>query len=344
MEAIVLIVVLAVLYSALLRWACKTLPGEKWQVMATLPVARNEQGWSGINITYYGFFQASASALALTLVLFMLGTLGLDSGRAFLTTGPLLAAGMWASSHVARIVEKKPATFTVAGGAFTGLLLAPPAIWVGRRFFGVDLGLVPFLSALAVGYAFGEGLGRLACISFGCCYGKALSDLPAWVQKLVKGRGFVFSGPTKKVCYEGGLEGTPVLPIQALTSAVNVGLGLAGLYLFLTGRFTAALLLVLPAVQLWRLFSETLRADYRGGGRLTAYQIMALASIPIAAAIVLLFPGRAAMPRLASGLDLLWGPEVLLGVEAAWVVVLLYVGRSKVTGADIRFHLIESRI
>lgn len=344
MDIIILVTALAVLYLALLRWACKTLPGAKWQVLASLPVARHEQGWRGMNITYYGFFQASASAAALVLVLFMLGSLGLDFVEALGITGPLLITGMLAAGHVARIVEKKPATFTVAGGAFAGLLLAPPLVWAGQSFLDLDLGLVPFLAALAVAYAFGEGLGRLACISFGCCYGKALSDLPTWVQRLAFGRGFVFTGPTKKVSYEGGLEGQPVLPIQAMTSAVNVGLGLAGLYLFLSGRFTAALLLVLPAAQLWRLFSETLRADYRGGGRLTAYQIMALASIPIGAGIAILCPVRAAAPSLAAGLDLVWSPEVVVVVEAAWMGVFLYLGRSKVTGADIRFYLVQSRI
>ena len=32
------------------------------------------------------------------------------------------------------------------------------------------------LAALAIGYILGEGLGRLACLSFGCCYGKPLDQ------------------------------------------------------------------------------------------------------------------------------------------------------------------------
>jgi hypothetical protein len=43
--------------------------------------------------------------------------------------------------------------------------------------FGGDIPLEPALAAMPVAYAYGEGLGRLACISFGCCYGKSLDQL-----------------------------------------------------------------------------------------------------------------------------------------------------------------------
>jgi hypothetical protein len=37
--------------------------------------------------------------------------------------------------------------------------------------------IVPALAAVMIAYTFGEALGRLACISFGCCYGVSISKL-----------------------------------------------------------------------------------------------------------------------------------------------------------------------
>jgi hypothetical protein len=52
---------LGLLFALLLRWACKTLPREDWQIVATLPLEKDASGhWAGINLTYYGVITASA--------------------------------------------------------------------------------------------------------------------------------------------------------------------------------------------------------------------------------------------------------------------------------------------
>ena len=63
------------------------------------------------------------------------------------------------------------------------------ALGLNRWLPGLDDGslpVLPTLAALAVGYAFGEGIGRLACISYGCCYGKPLRTCGPRVKKIFR--------------------------------------------------------------------------------------------------------------------------------------------------------------
>ena len=169
---------------------------------------------------------------------------------------------------------------------------------------------------------------------------------PLWVQKAFKHWHLVFSGDTKKISYESGLDGLAVVPVQMLTMIVNGAAGLISLHLFLGGAFTPALWLCLIISGLWRAVSETLRADYRGGGRLSAYQIMALAGIGYGMLISLIFPvGPAgASPSLGLGLSNLWSPAVVLSLQGLWTAALIYSGASKVTAATIEFHVVRERI
>ncbi|MBI4776934.1 MAG: prolipoprotein diacylglyceryl transferase [Deltaproteobacteria bacterium] len=338
---------MALAYIVILVWSCRVLPGERWQVLATMPLAKNEQGWwRGLNITYYGFFQACAFTAALSVMLVMLGSVRMGVLETLSAPLLLLAVCVPASKLVARLVEKKPQTLTVAGASFVGLVLCP---WL---ILGTDALLerrgsfvMPILAAVAVSYAFGEGLGRLACISFGCCYGKPLDACSPLIRRLFRNRGFVFTGDTKKIAYAGGPAGRPVIPVQALTSGICVGVGLIGFYLFLRGWFTCAFLLVILVTQGWRAYSETLRDDFRGGGKVTAYQWMAAGAVVYGGLTALWAPAPPALtPDVVVGLSGLWNPAPLLGLEALWLIILVYYGRSKVTASTIRFHVVQSEV
>jgi hypothetical protein len=255
-----------------------------------------------------------------------------------------LAVAAPASRWMARLVEKRNDTFTVAGATFVGLLFFPVAVLLTNATAGslleTTLPTLPVLAAAAVAYALGEGLGRLACISFGCCYGKPLDAAPAPLRRLFRRCCFVFSGATKKVAYEGGLEGVPVLPVQALTATLLTAVALAGMLLFLRDRFVASAVLCLGATQGWRLVSETLRADDRGGGRLTAYQGMAALGLLCAVALPLLVPPAANRAAdLAVGLRSLWDPAALLFVQLVWALVFLTMGRSVVTESTLMLRV-----
>ena len=331
-------------------WGFKVLPGERWQVLAAVPASKTEQGlWRGINFTWYGLLSANAYLVAVAVLLVLMGAAGVPVPGTALLTAAMLCCCVPASRLVARMVEKKRDTLTVGGAVFVGILITPFVIDLINRCAGGPLGFhIPAMAAyaaMAIAYAFGEGLGRMACISFGCCYGKPLAASSGLLRRLFAGRGFVFSGSTKKIAYAGGLEAVEVIPIQAVTAIFYTVCGLIAAGLFLASHDTAAFLLATIATQGWRSFSETLRADYRGEGRISAYQIMGIAGVIYAvAAACVLTPEPTARPDLAVGLKSLWSPALILFLQGIWAMIFLYTGRSTVTGATLSFHVHQDRI
>jgi hypothetical protein len=205
--------------------------------------------------------------------------------------------------------------------------------------------IVPALAAVMTAYTFGEALGRLACISFGCCYGVSLSAAHPILQKVLGRRHFVFSGKMKKISYASGMDGMQVIPIQAMTSLVYILAGLAATFLFLKGNFGVAFVVTIAVTQGWRSLSETLRADYRGDGRISAYQIMGILAIFLALVLIYLLPAELVItPDLPAGIEAAWQPAVVLFLQGLWGIVFVLFGKSMVTGAEIFFHLRHDRI
>ena len=330
------VVSLAVLLSAVFSWAFRALPRERWQMLATIPLQRAEDGgFRGVNLTFYGFFVATACALGVVMYLVLARSLGLSLATIF-TVGVLaMAAAVPGTKIVVWIVERQAANFTVSGAGFVGLAVAPWAIWWRAGAESVT----PMLTALAIAFVFAEGFGRLACISFGCCYGKRVSDFEGPWRRLFERIRVTFHGRTKKIAYASRLAGTPVVPIQAMTSIVLTLLALSGTMLFLESRPGAALLVALIGSLLWRMGSEFLRADDRGGGRFSAYQWLSLIQVAYITAIVGAF-GRGAdvAPDLAAGLAVLADPWVILCLQGFWGMIFLYTGVSMVTESSISFR------
>lgn len=331
-------------------WGFKKLPGERWQIMAAVPASKTGPGqWRGVNFTWYGLLTANAYLVAVAVLLVLMGSVGVPPlGTAILAVA-ILCCCVPASRLVARIVEKKAHTFTVGGAVFVGILITPFVIALINRTAGQALAFhIPILSAyaaIAIAYAFGEGLGRLACISFGCCYGKPLSTSSEILKRLFTGRGFIFFGSTKKIAYAGGLEAIEVIPIQAITAIFYTVCALTAAGMYLSSHHTGAFLLATIATQGWRSFSETLRADYRGEGTISAYQVMGLigAAYAVVAAYFLAFVPFP-FPDLQSGLKSLWNPALILFLQCIWLLIFLYTGRSTVTGATLSFHVHHDRI
>jgi hypothetical protein len=92
--------------------------------------------------------------------------------------------------------------------------------------------VIPALAAFTIAYASGEGLGRSACISFGCCYGVALVDSHPLLKRLFDHWYFVFSGKMKKISYASDMEGKEVIPVQAVTAVVCLVTGLLSTLFF----------------------------------------------------------------------------------------------------------------
>jgi len=349
MDQLVFLSILAVSILITIIWGFKTLPKEKWQIMAVLPKEKSLHGkWEGLNLTYYGLLCANAYTFAV-IIFFILGASAkIPLSELCLLILAMLGLCMPASKIMARIVEKKKGTLTVGGAVFIGILISPWLVYLTNltlgRAFRFDINATVFLSALCVAYAYGEGLGRLACISFGCCYGKPLHQCSPFVQRLFSGFYLVFSGKTKKIAYASGLEGEKVIPVQIMTAGLYSATALFGTWLFLNGYYAAAFLETLIVTQVWRFVSEFFRADFRGSLKITPYQLMALGGIAYSLIVVLMFPAPEDQPGLHLGLNALWNPWMIFLIESVWLAAFVHTGRSVVTGAEISFHVHEGKI
>jgi hypothetical protein len=344
----VFVLSLGLFLGSLVAWAFRRLPDERWQFLASVPIMKDSSGrWHGLNFTYYGLLTANALVFGVALLIVLLGALHVATTVTLALILAVLLLCLPAAKWVARLVEGKQCTFTVAGAFFVGIFVTPAVLYfLNLVLLGIGLRPVPIVPALAavmIAYTFGEGLGRLACISFGCCYGVSLSEAHPILQKVLGRRHFVFSGKMKKISYASGMDGMQVVPIQAMTSLVYILTGLAATFLFLKGSIGAAFIVTIAVTQGWRSLSETMRADYRGAGR--SYQIMGISAIFLALVLLSLLPAEIAItPDLPAGIEAAWRPAVVLFLQALWAIVFLLFWKSMVTGAEISFHLHHDRI
>ncbi len=340
----------ALMVTLILAWGFRVLPAEKWQFIAAVPTRKvGGSLWSGINLTYYGFFSANAYVIAIMILCILLGAIHIPMAAILGMTVLILIFCVPASRIIAGWVEKKKYTFSIQAASFIGILIAP-WVMVGFNhwtadFPGYRLEVIIILSAVVASYAIGEGLGRLACISFGCCYGKPLDELPLLLRRMFDQVYFVFYGSTKKIAYADGLEGCRMLPVQAITAMILCVTGIAGIYAFFKGYYATAFLGVIAVTQIWRFISEFVRADHRGGLKISAYQVMGLITILYCAGVVFIFP-MASTPAhdVLDGLKTLWNPAVILFLQMVWIAIFVYTGRSRVTGSFVSFKVIDENV
>ena len=102
---------------------------------------------------------------------------------------------------------------------------------------GFETPITASLAAVAIAYVLGEGIGRIACISFGCCYGMPVERAQGWVQSFSRRHYFVFSGSTKNIAFASNLEGVPAVPVQAMTASLHAWIALGGLGLLFAGLY-----------------------------------------------------------------------------------------------------------
>ena len=228
------------------------------------------------------------------------------------------------SSH-----EGKANTFTVGGASMLGLFLAPMIIdginlvlnWTGRG----ALPAAAVLAALSVAYAFGEGR-ELACLSFGVLFSSAgkwstaVGMVPAVSHRIRRQNEEKL--PMRVIC------AVPLIPIQALTAVMSVGAGITGVWLFLQGTWPLASRAP-RSTQLWRVASEYLRADFRGVGDAL------VVSNPLAIRRALCFRPHIlagylppAFRNMRLGLRDIWSPGSFSPLEALWLGIFFFTGRS----------------
>jgi hypothetical protein len=347
-ELFVLTIFLALMF--IFQWAFKALPDERWQFIGCIPYRQLSEGrWQGWNLTWYGFFNAVALVFAVCMFLLLVGSLSTPLMASLSLIALLLAICLPAAKIIAFLIEKKQNTFTVGGASFIGILAAPWIIVLTNitagKWLGFNITPVDTMAAMSIALTLGEALGRLACISFGCCYGKPLAESSPLINKIFEKYNFIFTGKTKKIAYAHGMDGQQVIPIQALTAVIYSLTGLAGCYLFLKGFTTASFLLTLTITQLWRALSEFLRADYRGEGNISGYQMMAVIACLYGLIIAYIFGGApTSSANLSLGFAAIWNPAVLVSLLVLWIITFVYMGKSRVTTALIEIQVLKDKI
>jgi hypothetical protein len=331
---------------SLLFWGIRTLPGERWQMLAAVPIAKAADGsWRGLNLTFYGLFSATGTTFGIWILLLLLSSIQVPAMVGGALVLLVLVVCVPASRIVARVVEGKRNTFTIAGAAFVAALVLP---WIALVLCSqLHLAAPPLaiLGAAGVGYAFGESMGRLACLSFGCCYGMPLRSARPFLVRIFQKHNLVLQGATKKAAYASGLAGEPLIPVQAISSLLFAIAGLTGCALFLAGRYRATLLVTSLTVWGWRACSEWLRADHRGHSRISSYQVMSVVAALYSTAVAFTFSSPAsALPNLRSALAQTNTALTLAAMQLLWIALFLYYGRSRVTASTLSFHVVASQV
>ena len=336
---------LSVLLGSIFFWSCRNLPKERWQMLAAIPLRQMADGrWQAVNLTFYGLFISFSITFSLTLFCILLGAADISVKGGLTAALILLALCLPAARIIAMLVEGKKHTFTVGGAFFVGSVAAPWVVFIVNElplFNGyIRLPVVPVLAAMSIAYCLGEGIGRLACISFGCCYGKPLKNCRPLTRSIFSHVSFIFYGKTKKAVYAGQLAGEPLLPVQAITSLVLMATALFGCALYLQGEYRSSLFVCCIISQVWRFFSESLRADFRGSGEITVYQRLALPGVFYTLLASYFFDSKFMLvPNIARGLELIWQPWLILAIQCSWLISFLYFGWSTVTGSTVSFLL-----
>ncbi len=154
------ILTLAIFFATLFVWAFRTLPQERWQIIAAMPGEKTGSGqWQGLNFTYYGLFYSAGNAFAAAMSFLLLGAIGLSRPQIFVLLTIVFAICVPASRIIARKIEKKEYTFTVGGGLFAGVIVTPWLIFLQGRatdssFLNSPLSNNPFGAASAGKLAF----------------------------------------------------------------------------------------------------------------------------------------------------------------------------------------------
>lgn len=343
-DTFLLVTMLALL--VIYQWLFRLLPRERWQFLATVPRRKQANGqWQGRNLTLYGLFSAIAGGLACATFLLLATSAGASTTIAVLAVLATLLACLPAAKWIAAKVERNPHGFTVGGASFVGILLAPWLLLacnaLSTAWSGNSIPVMPLLAAMSIAYVLGEGIGRLACLSFGCCYGKPVHQSAPWLQRCCALSDHRYFGHTRKAAFAGNLEGVRVVPVQSATCIAYTLLALASTSLFFHQQHTTALLLSLLGSQCWRLASEQWRADFRGAQKyLSPYQWMSVIACVYIVAVSAWLPESSMTTDAAHGIAALWTPEVIITLQVITLAIFFYTGSSTITEAHIRFDLV----
>ncbi|MCX8084594.1 MAG: prolipoprotein diacylglyceryl transferase [Calditerrivibrio sp.] len=340
--------VLALFLTILSYIGIKYFPHERFQFLFAFPYKKLSNGsWLSLNITFYGLFNAIAYTTGSLLGVILMLSVGLKPIQILVTLFLIFVICIPASKLIAKSIEKSKSGFTVGGAVFVGVLISPVAVFVASLYGDWNWAqmLLPTISSMAIAYAVGEGIGRLGCLSFGCCYGKAVDDINHPLLRSFFERFYtIYTGRYKKASYSSNLCNKKTVPVQAAANIIYSIVAFLSIIAYIYGFFVLSTLLVTYTTQLYRFFSEFLRADYRGEGRISTYQKMALLNMLIISFYVFLVNADNPKPDINNALDQLSNGWFILSLIIIFCTTLVYTGVSTATYSIINFRLSSKAI
>ena len=346
------LVVIGLFVASVCYYGIKKFPKGDHQFLASVPFRRNEDGtFQGFNITTYGLMNGIAYTFGTGVFLLLSSASNIPLPTIIPSVSVILLISIPASKIVAKFVEKKDNTFTISGGSFVGGVLSPIIFYIFLYLYHKDISIalsetLVLLGAVSTAYLFGEGLGRLGCLSFGCCYGRRVDTLKGGLKILFSKFYTKFYGDTKKVAYEGGIEGEKTVPVQTTAVIFFNSTALFSTILFLNRFFISSFLLSVISAQLFRFLSEFLRSDFRGDRKVTVYQIFSIIIICYSIVVACLLNSGGITPQinLEQGLSTFYNFWTLILLQTIFWITFMYTGISKVTYSRITFHVDKGRI
>ncbi|MGC8769285.1 prolipoprotein diacylglyceryl transferase family protein [Calditerrivibrio sp.] len=323
------------------------LPKERYQFIFTIPYKKLEDGrWLGKNITYYGFFNALGYTAGTLVTTALLLSFGLSFLQIFLMILFVFIICIPSSKLLAYIIEKSPHGFTVGGAVFVGVLVLPVAIYLSLKLtnFSIEFKnlIIPVYAVISVGYLMGEGIGRLGCLSFGCCYGKEITKVKSnFLRSFFESFYTVFHGECKKISYASGGCGVRTVPVQAIAILLYITTSFVSILMILKGFIISSLITSTLISQLYRFYSEFLRSDYRGVGKISSYQKMAILNIIIIFIYCYIFNGDVIYPEIQKALLEILSLKFLIFAFFIFLMTFLYTGLSTATYSVIEFKVVE---
>lgn len=317
-------------------WGLKNFSKDEFQFFCAIPYKKIEENtYDGINITFYGIISALSCSASVFLFLILIKFLNFPIKLAYFILITIFLTGLFASKALAYLIEKRKNTLTIGGATFVTGIISVPLIYFFIKSFNVnETYFFPVLSSLATSYTFGEGLGRLACISFGCCYGKPAERYP-YLPNFLK---IKFLSHTRKAVYDSNYKNLELINIQGIVVCLFTLLSLVSFILIMLEKYEIAFITSFTIPATIRFFSEFFRDDNRGfSHKISLYQFFSILLVIYSILVLYLFNPLEVKISLIhkiyfSNLDLIF-------LVITFIMTLLHSGISKVTGSEIKFIL-----
>lgn len=320
-------------------WGLKNLSRDEFQFFCAIPYKKIEENtYEGTNITFYGIISALSCSASVFLFLVLIKFIDFPLKLAYFILITIFLTGLYASRTLAYIIEKRKDTLTIGGATFVSGIISVPLIYFFIKSFNInETYFLPVLTALTTSYTFGEGLGRLACISFGCCYGKPAERYPK-LPKILK---IKFFSETKKAVYDSNYKNLELINIQGIVVCLFTILAILSVILIMLEKFKIALLISFTMPAIVRFFSEFFRDDNRGiNYKLSTYQFFSL--ILVIYSLIFLYIFKPLETKIYIKSTIFFSNTELIILTALFFTTLIHSGVSKVTASKISFNLKKS--